>query len=78
MRECMLTTTDNPYDPFDQFDEWYAFDMQKGYNSCQLLDRTCVTSDSFNDDTILHDIEETIDNILKFIGGNYRKVVRET
>jgi len=33
---CMLTTFDNPYDPFTQFDKWLLFDMEKGYNSCLL------------------------------------------
>ncbi len=26
-----LTTVDNPYDPFTQWDEWYAYDEGKGY-----------------------------------------------
>ena len=30
-KECMLTTIDNPFDPFEQFDEWLMFDKQKGY-----------------------------------------------
>lgn len=26
---CMLTTFDNPYDPFTQFDNWFHFDTEK-------------------------------------------------
>ena len=41
-----ITTFDNPYDPFDNFNSWLMFDMDKGYNSCGLLDRFAKTSDS--------------------------------
>ena len=45
MIESMLTTTDNPFDPFIQFDEWYAFDESKGYHSLSYLSRIVRTSD---------------------------------
>ena len=34
-----LTTFDNPYDPFEQFSDWFLFDMEKGYNTCAYLAR---------------------------------------
>ena len=34
MEMCMLTTTDNPYDPFTQYEAWYRFDEDNGYHSC--------------------------------------------
>lgn len=40
----MLTTTDNPFNPFTQFDDWFAFDEQKGYHTCSYLARICKTS----------------------------------
>ena len=33
----MLTTIDNPFDPFTQFDDWLRFDEEKGYHTCQFL-----------------------------------------
>lgn len=44
-----LTTTDNPFDPFTQFDEWYNFDMFKGYNTCGRLAKLAKTSESMSD-----------------------------
>lgn len=35
----LLTTVDNPYNPHSQWDEWHRWDMDKGYNTNELLDR---------------------------------------
>lgn len=45
----MLTTVDNPYDPETQWDDWFAFDAQKGYNSPALLARVALTSDELSE-----------------------------
>ena len=45
----MLTTTDNPYNPFTQFDLWFQFDISKGYNTCAFIDRVANTSDELTD-----------------------------
>lgn len=42
--EHMLTTVDNPFNPFTQFDQWNAFDMQKGYYTLSFLARVVITS----------------------------------
>lgn len=45
----MLTTADNPFNPFEKFDEWFAFDESFGYHSCSLLDRVVVSSDELSE-----------------------------
>ena len=35
----MLTTIDNPYNPFEEFTSWLLFDKEKGYYSCERLMR---------------------------------------
>ena len=35
----MLTTFDNPFNPFVDFVSWYMFDCEKGYNTCSRLAR---------------------------------------
>ena len=44
-KKCMLTTIDNPFDPFEQFTSWLLFDEEKGYHSCSYLGRIARTSD---------------------------------
>ena len=79
MTEYMLTTVDNPYDPFDQFDVWYQFDMDKGYGSCSYLDRIARTSDQLSDEEDNQEIERSIDGIIKYDFQNlYKKVSRTT
>ena len=78
MRECMLTTIDNPFDPFDQFNSWLMFDMDKGYGSCSYLDRIARTSDQFSDKENNEEIERAIDEIIKYDFMNvYKKVSKE-
>lgn len=77
-RSVYLTTTDNPYDPKTQFDQWYSFDVSKGYNSCAYLARIAKTSDGLSDSLNDSEIERAIDEIVHFnLTGNYKKVVYE-
>lgn len=78
MAECAITTVDNPFDPFDQFDDWFRFDQDKGYNSCSYLARVAHTSDSLTDEENEAEIERAIDEIIFFNPEIYRKVRRNT
>ena len=76
MKEVMLTTIDNPFDPFTQFDEWKAFDEQKGYFTCAYLARIVKTSDELSEADEDLAIEQAIDEIVRLnVLGIYRKVV---
>lgn len=66
MAQVMLTTIDNPYDPFDEFDQWYNYDMDAGYNSCAYLARVSFTSDSLSEKENEREIERAIDEIIKY------------
>ena len=77
-REVMLTTIDNPYDPFKQFDSWFAFDTQKGYNTCSYLSRIARTSEALTEKENKEEIERAIDEIIEYdFMGIYKKVVSQ-
>jgi hypothetical protein len=72
-----LTTTDNPYNPFDQFDDWFRFDVDKDYNSCAYLARLAKTSDELTDQENEDEIERAIDQIVLYDPFNvYMKVTK--
>lgn len=77
-KEVMLTTLDNPYNPFLEFDNWYAFDETKGYHTCAYLARIAKSSDELSEEDESVAIESAIDEIVNLnILGIYRKVTRE-
>jgi len=76
--EVMLTTSDNPFDPFEQFDEWFAFDESMNYHSCSYLARIARTSDELSDYDNLLELSNAIDEIVMLnILGIYKKAFRK-
>lgn len=76
--QAMLTTLDNPYDPFTQWDEWYTWDEAAGYHTTAYLARALVTSDQISDADQEVAVENAIDDIVKEnVLGLYKKVVRK-
>jgi len=77
-REVMLTTFDNPYDPFEEFTQWLLFDNEKGYGTCDYLGRIARTSDQLSQEENDEEVERAIDEIIQLDFRNiYKKVMRE-
>jgi len=75
MVDHMLTTVDNPFDPFTEFDAWYAFDTAAGYNTPGFLARIVKSSDELSEADQAKAIEDAIDEIVKEnVTGIYKKV----
>ena len=79
MRQVMLTTFDNPFDPFDKFDEWRVYDELLGYHTPSLLARHAIVSYDLSEEEYHRSIELAMDEIIKInASGMHRKLVRIT
>ena len=76
--EVMLTTIDNPYNPFEQFDLWLLFDKEKGYNTCEYLARIVNLTNDMSEKEIEVATDRAIDDIIvNDPFGIYKKVTSE-
>lgn len=79
MLEHMLTTVDNPFNPFTQNDEWTAWDEAHGYYTNSYLARIVRFSFDLSEADQLAEEERAIDEIVdENTLGIYRKVQRPT
>jgi len=75
--EYMLTTVDNPFDPFTRFDEWLEYDISMGYNSAAFLDRIAKVSNDLSEPDQALAVQQAIDEIVEEnVLGMWRKVSR--
>lgn len=75
MKKARITTIDNPYNPQDEFSQWFLFDVNNGYNTCAYLSRIAKTSDQLSDEENETENERAIDEIIKYDFQNiYKKV----
>lgn len=73
-KEVFITTIDNPYDYFTQFDEWLNFDRLKGYYTLEYLARLVHTAPDLSDEEERNEIERAIDSIIEWNGKLYKKI----
>lgn len=77
-KEFMLTTYDNPYNPFTDFENWFLFDVGKGYNTCGTLARIADLGESIDEDMEKSILDDAMDELIKIDPLNlYRKVSAE-
>lgn len=73
----MLTTIDNPFDPFTQFDDWFRFDEEHGYHTCQFLALVSRASTDMSDKEYELENDRAIDEIIRFnVRGIDKKVTK--
>ena len=65
VKRVRITTEDNPYDPFTDWDQWYFFDISNGYNTCERLARLSKASTQLPDEANVDANELAIDQMLE-------------
>lgn len=77
--EFMLTTIDNPFNPFEDFNQWFLYDVEKGYNSSSRLARIVNLTEDMSEAEINAEIERAIDEIIYYdFLGIYMKIKRSS
>jgi hypothetical protein len=75
LKATWITTEDNPYDYFEDFDNWYNYDESHGYGTCEYIARLAYTSPELSPAINAAETERVCDEIMKFnLTGNYKKV----
>ena len=64
-RRVNITTVDNPYDPFDDFDHWFQFDTEKGYYTSSTLARLTNLRNDMSEAEEAEEIERAIDRLIE-------------
>ena len=62
----MLTTFDNPYNPFVDFVSWYMFDCENGYNTSSHLARIVNIDNEMTQKEVDEERKRAIDFMLQF------------
>lgn len=76
--QCMLSTSDNPFNPFERFDDWYIFDKEKGYNTLEYLGRIADPCDEISTRDAILTINEAVEEAVRLnLTGNRIKVEKE-
>lgn len=60
----MLTTVDNPYNPFEDFSTWWEWDTLHGYNSCGKVAAMTKSTAGMSKEDENQCIEDAIDRIV--------------
>lgn len=77
-KECFLTTIDNPYSPFDDFENWLKYDTIANHNCCQLMAHFAHTSEALSEQDNLDEIDRAVDEVIRLDPSNlYTKVVKD-
>lgn len=73
--EFFLTTSDNPFNPFENFRSWYAFDERKHYCSSGLLARIAKVPTELGEFQEKFAIVQAMHDIVRLNASGMHKIV---
>lgn len=62
----MLTTLDNPFDPFNDFKAWFSYDCEKGHNTSSRLARIAKINPEMTQKEVDDEMDRAMDLIVKY------------
>lgn len=62
----MLTTLDNPFDPFNEFTSWYMFDCEKGHNTSSRMARIVNLDPEMSQKEVDEEMDRAMNLIIKY------------
>ena len=77
-KEFMLTTINNPFNPFTQFENWINFDISSGTNCCGTLARIAQCSNALSDELNSVEIERAMDTLVDLMPTFFVKLHKST
>ena len=64
--KSMLTTFDNPFNPFVDFSSWYMYDCEKNYNTSSRLARIANIDSEMTEQEKEDEMERAMNLIVKY------------
>ena len=74
MKDVFITTKDNPFDYFKQFDQWLNFDRQKGYFTLEYVARLVKLAPDLSEEQERLEMEDAFNRIIEWNGDFYKKI----
>lgn len=74
--DYLLTTVDNKFDPFTQYNDWFSEDHRLGYDTPAVMARLGAFSNDMPEDEYNLEYEDVSNRMLALFPSLYKKVYR--
>lgn len=77
-KSVWITTVDNPFDPFTQWDRWFNYDEQRNYHTCARVANLAPTSnENLTEKENVELINSALVTLCEFYGPKVYRIVTE-